>query len=221
MSCRQALNACLICRFYNRCYSSPSYDGFIVSRIKMATKLSTKVGLCTHFSVSGNWMKQCVSCLKYYFTLSLPFEQRLVFRLRCEVQNVVSIIISTQYRFFLRFFFWHLVINGQFMLIVQIPGLGRLWFDSLLQMSSLAIRDMVLWTLLFNLPWKLSTVFDRSIVTKRLSQVLTWVWPKSYTNCFSTIFSYIFLCFFPCISVVRCCCESSFMKITCHVTFAF
>ena len=25
-------------------------DGFIVSRIKMATKLSTKVGLCTHFS---------------------------------------------------------------------------------------------------------------------------------------------------------------------------
>ena len=71
----------------------------------MATKLSIKVGLCTHFSVSGNWMKQCVSCLKYYFTLSLPFEQRLVFRLRCEVQNVVSIIISTQYRFFGRFFF--------------------------------------------------------------------------------------------------------------------
>ena len=71
----------------------------------MTTQLSTKVGLCTHFSVSGNWMKQCVSCLKYYFTLSLPFEQRLVFRLRCEVQNVVSIIISTQYRFFLRFFF--------------------------------------------------------------------------------------------------------------------
>ena len=94
------------------------------------------------------------------------------------------------------FFFWHLVINGQFMLIVQIPGLGRLWFDSLFQMSSLAIRDIVLCTLLFNLPWKLSTVFDRSIVTKRLSQVLTWVWPKSYTNCFSTIFSYIFLCFF-------------------------
>ena len=106
----------------------------------MATKLSTKVGLCTHFSVFGYWMRQCVSCLKYYFTLSLPFEQRLVFRLRCEVQNVVSIIISTQYRFFLRFVFWHLVINGQFMLIVQIPGLGRLWFDSLFQMSSLAIQ---------------------------------------------------------------------------------
>ena len=55
--------------------------------------------------VFGYWMKQCVSCLKYYFTLSLPFEQRLVFRLRCEVQNVVSIIIST-HRFFLRFFFF-------------------------------------------------------------------------------------------------------------------
>ena len=77
----------------------------------MTTQLSTKVGLCTHFSVSGNWMKQCVSCLKYYFTLSLPFEQRLVFRLCCDVQNVVSIIISTQYRSFLRFFSWHLVIN--------------------------------------------------------------------------------------------------------------
>ena len=58
-------------------------------------------------------------------------------------------------------FFWHLVINGQFMLIVQIPGLGRLWFDGLFQMSSLAIRDMVLCTLLSNLPWKLSFVFDR------------------------------------------------------------
>ena len=61
----------------------------------MATKLSIKVGLCTHFSVSGNWMKQCVSCLKHYFTLSLPFEQRLVFRLRCEVQNVVLIILKS------------------------------------------------------------------------------------------------------------------------------
>ena len=132
--------------------------------------------------VFGYWMKQCVSCLKYYFTLSLPFEQRLVFRLRCEVQNVVSIIISTQYRFFLRFFFWHLVINGQFMLIVQIPGLGRQWFDGLFQMSSLAIPDMVLCTLLSNLPWKLSFVFDRRsdetlissiklVLTKKLHQV--------------------------------------------------
>ena len=90
--------------------------------------------------VFGYWMKRCASCLKYYFTLSLPFEQRLVFHLRCEVQNVVSIIISTQYRFFLRFVFWHLVINGQVMLLVQIPGLGRLWVDSLFQMSSLAIQ---------------------------------------------------------------------------------
>ena len=29
------------------------------------------------------------------------------------------------------------------------------------------------------------------------------------------------LIFFPCISVVRCCCESSFRKITCHVTPTF
>ena len=140
-----------------------------------------------------------------------------LWRTKCSLDHFK---ISTQYRSFLRFFFLHLVINGQFMPIVQ-PALERQWFDGLFQMSSLAIRDMVLCTLLFNLPWKLSTVFDRRIVTKRLSQVLSWVWPKSYTNCFSTWFSYIFLCFFPCISVVRCCCESSFMKITCHVTFAF
>ena len=34
--------------------------------------------------VFGYWIKQYVSCLKYYFTLSLTFDQRLVFRLRCE-----------------------------------------------------------------------------------------------------------------------------------------
>ena len=150
----------------------------------MATQLSTKVSLCTHFSVYGYWMKQCVSCLKYYFTLSLPFEQRLVFRLCCDVQIVVWIIIGMQYRFFsYNFFFWHLVINGQFMLIMQIPGLGRQWFDDLFQMSSLTIRDMMLCTLLSNLLWKLSTVLVIAIpiVTKRLSNVLSWVWPKLAT----------------------------------------
>ena len=76
----------------------------------------------------------------------------------------------------------------------------------------------MLWcTLLSNLPWKLSFVFDRRIVTKRLSHLLSLVWKKSYTNCFSTWFSFIVLCFFPCISVVLCCYE---VKITCHVTFA-
>ena len=47
------------------------------------------------------------------------------------------------------------------MMIVQIPGLGRLWFDGLFQKSSLTIRDMMLCLLLSNLPWKLSTVFER------------------------------------------------------------
>ena len=40
---------------------------------------------------------------------------------------------------------------------------------------------------------------------------------KSCTNCFSTLFSFNVLCFFPCISVVLCCYE---VKITYHVTFA-
>ena len=87
-----------------------SYEGFIVSSIKMATQLSTKVGLCTHFSVFGYWMKQCVSCLKYYFTLSLPFEQRLVFsltlrRAKCSLDHYIV--------FFSDFCFWQIVINGR------------------------------------------------------------------------------------------------------------
>ena len=156
----------------------------------MTTQLSTKVGLCTHFSVSGNWMKQCVSCLKYYFTLSLPFEQRLVFRLCCDVQNVVSIIISTQYRSFLRFFFWHLVINGQLM-------------------SPLAIRDMVLRTLLSNLPCKLLFISSIELgLAKKLHQLSLHL-----------IFLYLSLFLSSSISVVRCCYESSFTKITRDVRF--
>ena len=38
------------------------------------------------------------------------------------------------------------------MMIVQIPGLGRLWFDGLFQKSSITIRDMMLYLLLSNLP---------------------------------------------------------------------
>ena len=38
------------------------------------------------------------------------------------------------------------------MLIVQIQGLGRLWFDGLFQKSSLTIRDTMLYLLLSNLP---------------------------------------------------------------------
>ena len=152
MSCSQALNACLICRFYNRCYSRPSNDGFIVSRIKNGHQIEYKSRSVHPLLLFGYWMKKCVSCLKYYFTLSLPFEQRLVFRLLCEVKNVVSIIIST-HRFFLRFFFfWTSCHKWTVYADCANTRLGRLWFDSLFQMSSLAIRDMVLCTLLFNLP---------------------------------------------------------------------
>ena len=72
---------------------------------------SGKVPFLVRVTGESVWIfwKQWASCLKYYFTLSLPFEQRLVFLLCCDVQIVVSIIISRQ-----------------FMLIVQIPGLGGL-----------------------------------------------------------------------------------------------
>ena len=192
----------------------------------MAIKMSTKVGLCTHFSVSGNWMKQCLSCLKYYFTLSLPFEQRLVFRLRCEVQNVVSIILKSvrnidlSWDFFF-FFNIYLVINGQFMPIVQIPALGRQWFDGLFQMSSLAIRDMVLCTLLHVQPslHAIDCFWQTHCDEMLISSIELGLAKKLHQLFLHLIFLYLSL-FLPCtISVVRCCYESSFMKITRDVRF--
>ena len=54
-------------------------------------------------------MKQCVSFLKYYFTLSLPFEQRLVFsltlrRAKCTLDHYID---------FFSDFFGQIVINGR------------------------------------------------------------------------------------------------------------
>ena len=90
-------------------------------------------------------------------------------------------------------FFWHLVINGQFMLIVQIPGLGRQWFDGLFQMSSLAIRDMVLCTLLSNLPWKLSFVFDRRSDETLISSIKLVLNKKLHQMFLHLIFLYLSL----------------------------
>ena len=168
-------------------------------------------------------MKQCLSCLKYYFTLSLPFEQRLVFRLRCDVQNVVSIILKSVRNIDLswEFFFLHLVINGQFMPIVQIPALGRQWFDGLFQMSSLAIRDMVLCTLLHVQPslHAIDCFWQTHCDEMLISSIELGLAKKLHQLFLHLIFLYLSL-FLPCsISVVRCCYESSSWRLHVNVRF--
>ena len=90
-----------------------------------------------------------------------------------------------------------------------IPGLGRQWFHGLFQMSPLAIRDMVLRTLLSNLPCKLLFISSIELgLAKKLHQLSLHL-----------IFLYLSLFLSSSISVVCCCYESSFTKITGDVRF--
>ena len=78
----------------------------------------------------------------------------------------------------------------------------------------------MLWcTLLSNLPWKLSFVFDRRILTKRLSHLLSLVWKKATPTVspLDFLLSFFVSSLVSPLSVVLCCYE---VKITCHVTFA-
>ena len=167
-------------------------------------------------------MKQCVSCLKYSLHTISTLWAEVSFSLtlwseKCSLnhyQYAISIFPEI-------FFFWHLVINGQFMLIVQITGLGP--------SGSTVCSE---WTPLPYATW----CFEHccSIFPESYRLFLTEaLWRNAYLKCWlgsdqkatltvSPLYFLIsFFVFFPCISVVRCCCESSFMKITCHVTFAF
>ena len=129
--------------------------------------------------------------------------------------------ISTQYRSFLRFFFLYLVINGQFMPIVQIPALGRQWFDGLFQMSSLAIRDMVLCTLLHVQPslHAIDCFWQTHCDEMLISSIELGLAKKLHQLFLHLIFLYLSLFLPSSISVVRCCYESSFTKITRDVRF--
>ena len=143
-----------------------------------------------------------------------------LWRTKCSLDHFK---ISTQYRSFLRFFFFflHLVINGQFMPIVQIPALGRQWFDGLFQMSSLAIRDMVLCTLLHVQPslHAIDCFWQTHCDEMLISSIELGLAKKLHQLFLHLIFLYLSL-FLPCtISVLRCCYESSFMEITRDVRF--
>ena len=67
-------------------------------------------------------------------------------------------------------------------------------------------------------PLKAIFCFWQTHCDETLISLIKFGLKKRYTNCFFTWFSFIVLCFFPCISVVRCCYE---VKITCHVSSLF
>ena len=141
-----------------------------------------------------------------------------LWRTKCSLDHFK---ISTQYRSFLRIFFLHLVINGQFMPIVQIPALGRQWFDGLFQMSSLAIRDMVLCTLLHVQPslHAIDCFWQTHCDEMLISSIELGLAKKLHQLFLHLIFLYLSL-FLPCsISVVRCCYESSSWRLHVNVRF--
>ena len=192
----------------------------------MATKMSTKVGLCTHFSVSGNWMKQCLSCLKYYFTLSLPFEQRLVFRLRCDVQNVVSIILKSvrnidlSWDFFFFFTSCHkwAVYADRANTSLRAPVVRRLVPNEL---PCHTRHGALICTLLHVQPslHAIDCFWQTHCDEMLISSIELGLAKKLHQLFLHLIFLYLSLFLPSSISVVRCCYESSFRKITRDVRF--
>ena len=185
----------------------------------MTTQLSTKVGLCTHFSVSGNWMKQCVSCLKYYFTLSLPFEQRLVFRLRCDVQNVVSVIsvrnIDLSWDFFLTSCHKWAVYADRANTRLRAPVVRRFVPNELPCHTRHDALHITVQPSLQAIDCFWQTHCDEMLI----SSIELGLAKKLHQLFLHLIFLYLSLFLPSSISVVRCCYESSFMKITRDVRF--
>ena len=142
-----------------------------------------------------------------------------LWRTKCSLDHFKSVRnIDLSWDFF---FFLHLIINGQFMPIVQVPALGRQRFDGLFQMSSLAIRDMVLCTLLHVQPslHAIDCFWQTHCDEMLISSIELGLAKKLHQLFLHLIFLYLSLFLPSSISVVRCCYESSFMKITRDVRF--
>ena len=165
-------------------------------------------------------MKKCVSCLKYYFTLSLPFEQRLVFCLRCEVQNVVSIIIST-HRFFLRFFFFLTSCHKWTVYAdcantrLRSPVVRRFVPNELPCHTRYGALHIAVQPSLQTIDCFWQTHYDEMLI----SSIELGLAKKLHQLFLHLIFLYLSL-FLPCsISVVRCCYESSSWRLHVNVRF--
>ena len=97
--------------------------------------------------------------------------------------------------------------------------ISRVQFDlaKRLRQSQYHTRHDALMHIAVQTPLKAIFCFWHTHCDETLISLIKFGLKKSCTNCFSTLFSFNVLCFFPCISVVLCCYE---VKITCHVTFA-
>ena len=225
-SCRRTLNASVLFTVFNR-------DVIVVLwriyRLQLKSGRSIEYKSTSVHPLLGVWILDGTVCSvfkKCYFTLSLRFKQRLVFRLCCDVQNVVSIILSTQYRFFLRFFLFlpHChkcsVYADRANTRLRAPVVRRFVPKELPYHTR---NDALL--IAFQSSLKAIDCFWQ---TQWRNAYLTY-WVRSgkkvtITVSVSTLLSFIFLSYFPSISVVRCCYEFkvvSWRSYVCHVTFVF
>ena len=220
-SCRQTLNASVLFVFFSR-------DVIVVLwriyRLQLKSGRSIDYKSISVHPLLGVWILNgtvCVVFKKCYFTLSLPFKQRLVFRLCCDVQNVVSIILSTQYRFFLRFFLFltscHkcLVYDDRANTRLRAPVVRRFVPKELPYHTR---HDALL--IAFQSSLKAIDCFWK---TQWRNAYLTY-WVRSgkkatITVSVSTLLSFIFLYYFPSISVVPCCYELRVVSWRSYVTW--
>ena len=221
-SCRQTLNASVLFVFFSR-------DVIVVLwrlyRLQLKSGRSIDYKSISVHPLLGVWILNgtvCVVFKKCYFTLSLPFKQRLVFRLCCDVQDVVSIILSTQYRFFLRFFLFltscHkcLVYDDRANTRLRAPVVRQFVANELPCHTRHGALNIAVQSSLK----AIDCFWQKHCDETPISSTDLGLTKKLHQLFLHYIFLYLSL-FFPCISVVRYCWESSFMKVTCHVTFAF
>ena len=84
--------------------------------------------------------------------------------------------------------------------------ISRVQFDlaKKLRQSQYHTRHDALMHIAVQTPLKAIFCFWHTHCDETLISLIKFGLKKSYTNCFSTLFSFIVLCFFPCISFVRC-----------------
>ena len=220
-SCRQTLNTSVLFVFFSR-------DVIVILwrlyRLQLKSGRSIDYKSISVHPLLGVWILNgtvCVVFKKCYFTLSLPFKQRLVFRLCCDVQDVVSIILSTQYRFFLRFF-----------LFLPYCHKCSVYADRAnTRLRAPVVRRFVPKELPYH------TRHDALLIAFQSSlKAIDCFWQTQWRNAYltywvrsgkkatitvsvSTLLSFIFLSYFPSISVVRCCYEFKLVSWRSYVTW--
>ena len=155
-------------------------------------------------------MKQCLSCLKYYFTLSLSFEQRLVSIILISVRN-----IDLSWDLFLTSCHKWAVYADRANTRLRAPVVRRFVPNELPCHTRYGALHIAVQPSLQTIDCFWQTHYDEMLI----SSIELGLAKKLHQLFLHLIFLYLSL-FLPCtISVVRCCYESSFMKITRDVRF--